>query len=216
MELTQKEKRSLGIKEIAKQVRERLAAEFPACKFSVTIDRYSMGQSLTVSLMSAPFPTFNQPTENKYTKVNHHWLKHTLPNETTIYTEECRTVLMRIKEIVNEYNYDNSDPVTDFYDVNFHFELNIGKWDKPFVQIGSTKPALTKQSAFKDIQRNENDVIRIQSKEYQSKEYIDIRVWYKDEFGEMKPTKKGIYFQKELLDDIIQQLQTLKGGISNE
>ena len=46
----------------------------------------------------------------------------------------------------------------------------------------------------KDIARNENEVIRIQPKEYKGIDYIDIRIWYKNEAGEFAPTKKGICF----------------------
>jgi hypothetical protein len=30
-------------------------------------------------------------------------------------------------------NYDNSDSMTDYFDVGHYVDLNIGKWDKPFV-----------------------------------------------------------------------------------
>jgi len=55
----------MDITKIAQEIRKTLKAEFPACKFSVRVDRYSMGQSLTVSLMAAPFAAFADGSAEK-------------------------------------------------------------------------------------------------------------------------------------------------------
>ena len=47
---------------------------------------------------------------------------------------------------------------------------------------------------MKEIRKNKSEVIRIQLKEYKEHKLIDLRVWYEDEEGEYKPTKKGISF----------------------
>jgi len=52
-QLSRSEKIELGTKEIAKRVRQQLKAEFPRCKFSVRIEYYSMGSSITVRLMKS-------------------------------------------------------------------------------------------------------------------------------------------------------------------
>ena len=52
------------IKIIAKEVRQELKKEFPKCVFSVQIERYSMGQSMTVSLMKSPFQVFKESLNN--------------------------------------------------------------------------------------------------------------------------------------------------------
>ena len=49
---------------------------------------------------------------------------------------------------------------------------------------------------MKEIRKNKSEVIRIQLKEYKEHKLIDIRVWYEDEYGEYKPTKKGITFNR--------------------
>ena len=49
---------------------------------------------------------------------------------------------------------------------------------------------------MKEIRKNKSEVIRIQLKEYKENKLIDIRVWYEDENGEYKPTKKGISFNR--------------------
>ena len=40
-----------------------------------------------------------------------------------------------LKEIfatMNEGNHDNSDPMTDYYDVGWYVDVNIGQWNKPY------------------------------------------------------------------------------------
>ena len=49
-----------------------------------------------------------------------------------------------------------------------------------------------------EIRKNNSEVIRIQLKEYEGHKLVDIRVWYEDENGEYKPTKKGISFNRHL------------------
>ena len=51
---------------------------------------------------------------------------------------------------------------------------------------------------MKQIRKNKSEVIRIQLKEYKDHKLIDLRVWYEDENGEYKPTKKGISFNRHL------------------
>ena len=51
---------------------------------------------------------------------------------------------------------------------------------------------------MKEIRKNKSEVIRIQLKEYKEHKLIDLRVWYEDENGEYKPTKKGISFNRNL------------------
>ena len=36
-------------------------------------------------------------------------------------------------------NYDNSDIQTDYFDIGWYVDINVGKWDKPFVYTGETQ-----------------------------------------------------------------------------
>lgn len=125
--LNDAEKRTLDITEIASLIREQLKKEFPKCKFAVTTSRYSMGQSLTVNLMTAPFDAY--AGADVFSSVNHFHLANS-----ERYTPEAKVVLLRAVEIANQFNYNNSDSMTDYYDVNFSFSLELGKWNKPFTK----------------------------------------------------------------------------------
>lgn len=127
------------LKDIAADIRKNLKAEFPKCKFSIRCELYSMGQSLHVALMSAPFAVLaTDPRGRQYAQLNEHRLKE--DPETTGYlcngahlTPDAWKMLARVNEIVNAENWDRSDSMTDYFDVNYYVHLHIGKWDKPFV-----------------------------------------------------------------------------------
>lgn len=53
--LAKQEKYTLDLKDIAKKIKQQLNYEFPTCNFSVSIERYSGGQALHVSLMQSDF-----------------------------------------------------------------------------------------------------------------------------------------------------------------
>jgi hypothetical protein len=56
-----------------------------------------------------------------------------------------------------------------------------------------------------EIQKNNNEVIRIYTNTFKEKEYIDIRVYYKDKkTGNTLPSKKGITLTRD--KGIFQQL----------
>ena len=52
---------------------------------------------------------------------------------------------------------------------------------------------------MQDIKKNKTgEVIRVQRKEFKDKHYLDIRVFYRGDDGDMHPTKKGISIPIEL------------------
>lgn len=151
--------KNLSTKEIAKLIRERLKKEFPECRFSVTIERFTGGSSITVSLMSTPFEVFElRPNrdnfsfltefdfrnsllatqhghESGYAQLNHYnFLYSTTKNYSNgvFLTEKAYKLLRKAVKIVESFNYDDSDGMIDYFHTRFYFHLNIGKWDKPF------------------------------------------------------------------------------------
>lgn len=73
-------------------------------KASVRCDKYSMGQSVNVSLTG-------WSNERVWT--------HDADGFRAM-TPEAKTVTSRIEEIRNAYNRDNSDPMTDYYEVVYY------------------------------------------------------------------------------------------------
>lgn len=105
--------------EQVKVIRNNLKAEFPNWKFSVRLDGHI---SINVNIMAAPVE-FVPGKENA--QLNHHY-----PD-----SYQNADVLKKIIAIVNANNYDNSDTMTDFFDVGYYVHIEQGKWDKPFVLL---------------------------------------------------------------------------------
>ncbi|MEK9955057.1 MAG: hypothetical protein VW577_06575, partial [Pelagibacteraceae bacterium] len=51
-----------------------------------------------------------------------------------IRDESVAKVFDGIVGALNTDNYDNSDPMTDFFDVGHYVGINIGEWNRPFQQ----------------------------------------------------------------------------------
>jgi len=71
-----------------------------------------------------------------------------------------------------------------------------------------------KKRCIKDIKKRENCVIRICSAELAGYRYIEIRQYYKDKSDEYHPSKKGVTFSPELLDEIIEGLVEVRSQVS--
>lgn len=142
------------INQIAKNTRETLKKEFPNCKFSVTLHKYSGGRTMTIALMSADFEAMKSNASwdgeaqlNRYQLlksfeersgtqiVNNEWAVipegYALCNGALV-SRKAWEVLHRAAEIGNADNWDNSDSMTDYFDVNYYLDINIGKWNVPF------------------------------------------------------------------------------------
>lgn len=104
------------------EIRSTLKKEFPNIKFSVVCRNHT---SVSVSILKAPYD-FRPDSlkDEKYLSVNSHWFQN--------HGYKHQQILKRIIDIANEGNYDNSDIMTDYFDVGWYFDLSIGKWDKPF------------------------------------------------------------------------------------
>ena len=126
------------IKEIASEIRNELKKEFPEYKFSVTKDVHT----ITVSLMEAPESPFSKMTQwgsydgkdyefdGEYAQLNHYHLAERCNGY--YLTKSAVKLLEKVVKISNKKNWDRSDLMTDYFDVNYYFNLQIGKWNKPF------------------------------------------------------------------------------------
>jgi len=159
-DLTKSEKISLGTKEIAKRIRNQLKDEFKTSKFSVTMESFSMGSAIHISLMESDIKIIKdfseipeeaivrlgdryapqqlkEIQEKRYHQLNRYALGEYDPvnwNNGVFLTETGHNLFKRVCEIVNQYHYDESDPMTDYSCTNFYLHLNIGKWNKDFIQ----------------------------------------------------------------------------------
>lgn len=130
--------RFLPVKEVAGYIREFIKKdpELRACKWSVTTESYSGGQSLTVALMAGPFDVFSEEWKEKRPhEVEHGYSQH--GDCEGVATPEAFRIISKVKEFAMSFNYDDSDGMIDYFDRGFYDHYHIGKWDKPFVRIGA-------------------------------------------------------------------------------
>lgn len=66
--------------------------------------------------------------------VNEFWLD-------TQFSGEVLEVMRVIKGAMNVGNHDNSDPMTDYYDVGHYVHIGVGDYNKPYVYVGETQHA---------------------------------------------------------------------------
>ncbi len=147
----------LSTKDVAKIIRKKLKAEFPDCKFSVRTDYGATTSEITVSLVEAPFNAilkaghcvdgaFVETVDYGYHQLNQ-YAYNGLPgrgcpdryNNGVVLSQEAWDIMRRVVEIDSEYNWDKSDPMTDYFNVHHYLSLEIGRWDKPFKMISKRK-----------------------------------------------------------------------------
>lgn len=136
--------------ELAAAIREDLKRELPDYKFSVTKHTYSGGQSIDIRILSGPAPAYPPGLEQKYGHgVNHYQTRDDEPryehhpqygyhvcNNGYPITEEIWWVIKKVREIDEARNYDRSDVMTDYFDVNHYLHVSLGRSEKPYVVKG--------------------------------------------------------------------------------
>ena len=60
-----------------------------------------------------------------------------------------------------------------------------------------------------EIPKNTQETIRFQITEYRGERYADVRVYYRDEGGELRPTKKGLTLSPRLWRDFVSGVEQL-------
>jgi hypothetical protein len=112
---------SLDIKEIAKRLRKEIKAMqkmglYAGMKVSVRIERYSGGQSLSVTIKSWDGELLNPA-----------WIAAD-PDyryEVDKWTPRVCKALEVLKRLANQWNYNNSDSQVDYFDVNYYTHVSV-------------------------------------------------------------------------------------------
>ena len=116
---------NLSTKDIAQRIRDYVKTSYPDCKFSITTHYASMCSEISVVLMSGPYAAFVNGKDHK--GVNHY---HVERDEEL--TDWARAVMLDVNDCIRSYHYDDCDGMIDYFDVNFFYDLAVGKWDKPY------------------------------------------------------------------------------------
>ncbi|MBS9775730.1 MAG: hypothetical protein KGV57_01400 [Fusobacterium sp.] len=114
-------------KDEVKVRREKIKKLFPVkkgWKFSITRDHFS---GIKLAILQAP-TNFLKDTEQGYLSINECYIDENFPKEQA-------KVLNQMYAVLNQGNYNNSDPMTDYFNVGFYVSMSIGKWNQNFVYV---------------------------------------------------------------------------------
>ena len=58
-----------------------------------------------------------------------------------------------------------------------------------------------------EVKKNMKERIRVSTEEYHDRKFVDCRVYFEDEAGEWRPTKKGIALNSDCINEVIEALR---------
>lgn len=103
-------------KRIRQDIKEVLPPGFKPSFISVKTSKYSMGQSIGITIKKLPdgFPMYEtKAIEDQYGRKSYP------------LTRDAAALLKTLKAIGNAYRFDNSEPETDYFHTNFYFNVSF-------------------------------------------------------------------------------------------
>jgi hypothetical protein len=115
------------------EIRKALKERFPNCRFGC---KRRDGSALSVSIMKSPYdfrPICNTGFDEEYAPINQYYI----PGLTDQISEEAVAFLMLVNETILNVgeHWDESDPMTDYFNCAFYYDISVGRYDKGHVQI---------------------------------------------------------------------------------
>jgi len=139
----------LSTKDIAKLIRQKLKKNLPDYKFSVTMESFSGGSSISIALMAAPIKVFvdkidtdnlrypnddpdhavkylDQVKKSGRMQVNHYHFQDDIN-----LTPRAKVILRKAMRLLNSYRRSDTDSQIDYFSNNYYVDLEIGRYEKP-------------------------------------------------------------------------------------
>ena len=70
--------------------------------------------------------------------------------------------------------------------------------------------------ALHEVIKNSQETIRFQITEYRGRSYADVRIFYRDDNEELKPTRKGLTISPLLWPEFVQGIQRLGAELAQQ
>lgn len=124
----------LPAKEIAKQIRKDLKIAFwKSFKFSVTTNSGACCSAINIAILSWNIQLYTK--DYIEAKKQWDWLVCTeLNKENKMFTKEWKRFIENVEKIHSRYNHDNSDVMTDYFDVNYYWTVEVGTRNKKYIK----------------------------------------------------------------------------------
>lgn len=107
-------------------------------KISIAVRHHS---TLVINVSRGPIDFGEYTHGDGYIQVNHYHIeKH--------YEGDARDFLTELTAAAHEGNWDKSDTMTDYFNVGWYVDINIGRWNKPYEYNGPKAPARSDAFGF--------------------------------------------------------------------
>ena len=80
-----------------------------------------------IRLMKADFEAFTRESGKVQGDINHYNIQ-----ASDSLTDRAKDVMTNVRDFVMSYNFDESDPMTDYFHTNFYLTLGIGSYRQPY------------------------------------------------------------------------------------
>jgi len=85
--------------------------------------------TLVLNIKSSEFD-FDLKENETYTSVNVYWIESHWSGKVLKFLTEVHDAMMI-------GNHNNSDIMTDYFDIGWYTDINVGKWNKPYIFAGA-------------------------------------------------------------------------------
>lgn len=172
---------NLGTKEIAKLVRDYCKEQWNQWKISVRCHFASMCSEISIELKGGPIPFAIKADKDPKWGCQTSYRYHDTDDR---IVEEAEIVMKDVVEYCQSFNYDDSDPMIDYFDSNFYLHENIIGNDE-WQEIHKTARIKAPETgASVTVSPKENSDVNIEIVQYTEKSYAI--------FGDTKPIKESI------------------------
>ena len=120
-------------KEEVAAVRKQLKASFPKAKFAVR--KTGSGVSVAVLKSDIDFSDKFNTYHEGHAPVNHYWIEEHFNAIQAKFLEAIQQIILTAPAEVGCPYYDNSDLQSDYHDVAYYYNIEVGRWNKPYVQL---------------------------------------------------------------------------------
>lgn len=145
-----------------------LRKTYKNCIFSINLGGY---KCICVRLLKADFNPFISDVKMKYS-----FSRYSI-NEDPELNERAKDMFNNIHNFCMSYNYDHSDIYTDYFDVGFYFEMEIGSGKTPF-KVEISKDRRTSGGVSPEFKYKEGPVHQA-IKKVLGKQYFEIITLYR-------------------------------------
>ena len=155
--------KDLPMNEIVKLIKEELAIRFPGCRFSVKQDNGSTHYSLRGNILDVDFDPVAQPLRDALKQVTtYHEYRQELNkrggshwNEKEVFSSEYLAFYKKAESIFQQYNYNDSDPMTDYFSVRYYGHITGLDLEKYLAQEADPGLKARQEEAEKERRRLE-------------------------------------------------------------